>query len=189
MTTPLLKLNLGCGSNIRPGYVNVDKFGSAVDLLFDLETHPWPWQDSSVEEIVLNHVLEHLGATAEGYFAIIRELYRVCAPGAQIHIAVPHPRHNNFLGDPTHVRVITPDGLRLLSRQLNLYWQTHGFANSPLALQLGVDFELEDVQYTLEEAWLDRLNKGEISHQEVEHALRHLNNIATEIRMRLRVVK
>ena len=56
----LLKLNLGCGQHHREGYINVDKYGSP-DILHDLETFPWPWRDNSVKEILLYHVLEHLG--------------------------------------------------------------------------------------------------------------------------------
>src|SRR6516162_1537826 len=55
-----LKLNLGCGDKRIPGYINVDKF-SNPDLKHDLETFPWPWPDDSVSEILLIHVLEHLG--------------------------------------------------------------------------------------------------------------------------------
>jgi len=79
-----------------PGYVNVDKFGNP-DILLNLETFPWPWDDNSVQEIILSHVLEHLGRTTEIYLDIIKELYRVCAAGAYIYIVTPHPRHDTFI--------------------------------------------------------------------------------------------
>jgi len=121
----LLKLNLGSGKNPIPGYINVDKFG-VPDVLHDLEKFPWPWETSSVGEVVLRHVLEHLGETTAIYFGIIKELYRVCAPGARISIAVPHPRHNYFLNDPTHVRIVTPEGMQLFSKAMNAAWAKRG---------------------------------------------------------------
>src|SRR5947208_13026944 len=105
MSTPPagpLKLNLGCGQNHRPGYVNVDRAGSP-DVKWDLEQFPWPWEDSSVGEVVMFHVLEHLGESTATYLKIIQEIYRVCQDGAAIQITVPHPRHDDFLNDPTHV--------------------------------------------------------------------------------------
>src|SRR5438128_1961143 len=98
MSNPL-RLNLGSGQNPKPGYINVDKSGSP-DLKWDLEQFPWPWEDSSVDEIQLIRVLEHLGESTATFFKIIQELYRVCKNGAIIDIAVPHPRHDDFLGDP-----------------------------------------------------------------------------------------
>ena len=84
-----LKLNLGSGQRPRPGYINVDKYGTP-DVTHDLEAFPWPWPDDSVSEIVLCHVLEHLGFDANVYFAIMKEMYRVCQANARIHISVPH---------------------------------------------------------------------------------------------------
>ena len=136
-----LKLNLGSGRRPRPGYVNVDKFGDP-DVVHDLETLPWPWADNSVGEIVLCHVLEHLGQDANVYFAIMREMYRVCQADARILIHVPHFRSDSFFNDPTHVRAVTPHGLALFSQRLNREWIAHGSAASTLGLQLGVDFEL-----------------------------------------------
>src|SRR5262245_33643898 len=124
-----LKLNLGCGMRHKPGFINVDMYGEP-DLRHDLETFPWPWPDNSAAEIHLVHVLEHLGHSPRVYRDIWKELYRVCAPGAKLHIVVPHFRHETFFADPTHVRAVTPLGLGLLSQQFNLLWKKQGPANS-----------------------------------------------------------
>jgi hypothetical protein len=184
----LLKLNLGCGENHVPGYVNVDKHGKP-DVLHDLETFPWPWEDNSVGEIRLSHVLEHLGQMTSVYLKIIKELYRICAPNATIYVVVPHPRHDHFLNDPTHVRIVTPQGLDLFSKSKNREWIKAGFANSPLGLYLNVDFEITDVNYILDPLWLQKLNSREITETQVDEALRNFNNVVTEMRILLRVVK
>ena len=41
---------------------------------------PWPWGESSVDEVHLIHVLEHLGREPHVYLGIMKELWRVCAP-------------------------------------------------------------------------------------------------------------
>lgn len=185
---PRIKLNLGCGRNKRAGFVNVDKFGDA-DRLHDLEIFPWPCPDSAADEVVLNHVLEHLGATPAIFRGIMRELYRVCAPGAKVHVAVPHPRHDNFLGDPTHVRVITPEVLSLFSRRNCQLWAEQGAANSPLALYWGVDFEIRETGITLEEPWASDFSAGRIDALEVDRAVKRYNNVVSEIRMTLEAIK
>ena len=40
----MIRLNLGCGQNKLDGYVNVDKYPTfSPDVLWDLETFPWPF--------------------------------------------------------------------------------------------------------------------------------------------------
>ena len=80
-----MRLNLGCGYNKRQGWTNVDRSAACnPDQLVDLESFPWPWEASTIDEIMLNHVLEHLGATTEGYIGIIKEIWRVCRNAATV---------------------------------------------------------------------------------------------------------
>jgi len=51
--------------------------------------------------------MEHVGQTPDMFNSIIRKLYRICKNQAIMDITVPHPRHDDFLADPTHVRPIT----------------------------------------------------------------------------------
>lgn len=183
-----LKLNLGCGSKYLDGYVNVDRVG-APDVLLDLESFPWPWLDSSVVEIRMVHVLEHLGHEISTFKKLIQEMYRVCGNSAIIHLVVPHPRHESYLADPTHVRPILGDTIYLLSRKKNLEFQAQGCANSCLALELGVDFELENIKYHFDERWLCKLRDGTISSDEMYEAALDRWNVIESIEMRLKVCK
>jgi Methyltransferase domain len=183
-----MKLNLGCGLNKLPGYVNVDKAGDP-DVRHDLERFPWPWADNVFEEVYANHVLEHLGRDADVFIGVMKELYRVCRPGATVRIIVPHPRNDDFLSDPTHVRPITPLMMQLFSRRLNVEWQARNAANSPLALYHGVDFELRTVKYVLEEPYRSELDSGRLTQQELARITREYNNVVREIRLTLEVVK
>ncbi len=61
-----MKLNLGCGNDVRNGYINCDN-GSSNQLLanakilkVDLLEFPWPFESNSADEILMNHVLEHM---------------------------------------------------------------------------------------------------------------------------------
>jgi len=183
-----IKLNLGCGQNLLPDYVNVDKFGEP-NIRHDLEKFPWPWHDNSVKEIVLNHCLEHLGATTSVYLKIFQEMYRICISGARIHIVVPHPRHDDFVSDPTHVRIVTPNGLRLFSKKLNRKKARKECSNSPLGIFLDVDFELVAYKFTLDADWQKKVDEGLCSESDLFQAIKKYNNVVKEIQMALRVVK
>jgi ubiquinone/menaquinone biosynthesis C-methylase UbiE len=185
-----MRLNLGCGNSKIPGWINIDKIAACnPDQVVDLEAFPWPWPDSSVDEVLLAHVLEHLGAKTETYLSIIRELYRVCRNGATVKIIVPHPRHDFFLDDPTHVRAITPDGLAMFSQKINREYMAKSAANTPLGIYCNVDFAFDSVTYQLDEPWNGRLKRGEISSQELDQVSRQYNNVIAQTTTVLRAVK
>ena len=185
-----MKINFGCGFNKKSGYLNVDKFDTcSPDLLADLDVFPWPLDSDSVDESFFNHSLEHMAASADGFIQLMQELYRVSKHQAIIQIHVPHPRHDNFIGDPTHVRIITPQVLTLFSKKLNLHWQKVGAANSPLALYAGVDFEIKNVNQILENKFMEMLQKGEISEEELRTLANERNNVISEYQITLQVIK
>ena len=174
-----MKLNLGCGPHHRPeGYVHVDREEAAnPDQLIDLEGW-WPWID--VDEILMNHVMEHLS----DHKHIYQEAYRVLKPGGIFQINVPHHLSESFYGDPTHVKPVTLQQLSCLSQRLNRDTMAKGYANSPLGIYWGVDFEVEKVAFNLTAAFKD---KG-LSNDALDYAIAHLFDVIDEMRFTLRRV-
>uniref|UniRef100_A0A6M3L8X1 Putative methyltransferase n=1 Tax=viral metagenome TaxID=1070528 RepID=A0A6M3L8X1_9ZZZZ len=96
-----MKLNLGCGTDIREKYFNVDRFKlPGVNFIHDLSIAPWPFGNDSVDEILMYHVLEHLPDTVEA----MEELWRILKPGGRAYIRVPFWNSAGAFGDPTHKR-------------------------------------------------------------------------------------
>ena len=185
-----MRLNLGCGDKKMPGWRNVDKIAMCdPDEVVDLEQLPWPWPDDSVDEILLSHVLEHLGQSPDIYLGIVKEVYRVCRNDAKITIVVPHPRHDHFLQDPTHVRVVTPEGLNMFSQAANRRLIARGGANTPLGIYLGVDLAVESAEFDLDDRWLGRLQRGEITETDVQHAQKTYFNVISQITIVLKAIK
>ena len=185
-----VRLNIGCGFNLIQGFLNVDKSPAChPDFVFDAETQPWPWPTSSIEQVLFFHSLEHMAPDSSVFLGIIRELYRVCAPEARVRIVAPHPRHDDFINDPTHVRPITPMLFTLFDREQNLRWIEGHFANTPLAIYLGVDFIIESSEVTLTADYQEKVQRGELSEEVVRTLLLERNNIAKEYDIILRIRK
>jgi hypothetical protein len=185
-----MKLNMGCGQRKLPGYLNVDRAPEcSPDVVCDLEQFPWPWRTDSIETVVFCHSLEHLGADLRTFKGIMQELYRVCRPGATITIQVPHPRHDDFITDPTHVRAITADTMALFSKKANEEWRTIGAANTPLGIYWNVDFEIQRVDMALAEPYHSRMTSGELTHEQIFEFVQQRNNVVKEISISLVAVK
>ncbi len=185
-----MKLNLGCGFKKIPGFINVDKEARCEpDHVVDLEKFPWPWADNSITEVMAIHTLEHLGATPAIWIGVLKELWRVCTPDAQIHLAVPHPRHDNFLHDPTHVRAITPIGLAMFDQKRNLENIEIGDEESKLGLYSNIDLEVQQISYDLEEPYRTQYLTGKLNTEDLEFMIKEKNNFCHQIRMLVRIVK
>jgi hypothetical protein len=183
-----MKLNLGSGRKRPKGFVNIDNIASCEpDYLMDLEKTPWDLPSDCADEILLNHVLEHLGAESSTFLAIMQELYRVSQNGCSIQINVPHPLHCDFRTDPTHVRAITPETLAMFSKEVCDFWALIEASNTPLAHICNVDFELKHINYIPDPSALEKYKaKGLIHDNDPIHEYAELlPGLIRELRMTL----
>ncbi len=184
------KLNLGCGYKHKEGFINLDTFTDCKpDVLHNLEEFPYPFDDNSVEEIILDNVLEHLGQTFCVFNQVMKELYRISTNSAKIYIKVPHPRHDNFLGDPTHVRAILPQTLALYDQVMNKKWIKEKSANSPLGIIHKINLKLESINYILDNKYQVALQNNTIKEDQLRELAANSNNVVAEIDMQLKVIK
>lgn len=185
-----MKLNLGCGPSKKEGYWNVDRRASAhPDQVWDLEQLPWPWETSSVDEIFMSHVLEHLGADHKVFFGIITELYRVMKPEGKVVIKVPHHRCDNFWGDPTHVRAVTPKLMSLFDKKLAKDWLDCSIADPEAGFALDVDLEIVQLEAALSPRWKKKFEAGELTTEALQNAEQTFNNVVDEVTYTLKVHK
>jgi len=98
MSNTSKKLNLGCGTDIKEGWVNLDSVKlPGVDIVHNIEDIPLPFGGSEFDEILCQDVLEHVE-----YIPILKDLYRILKEGGKLGIRVPHfTSVNNFI-DPQH---------------------------------------------------------------------------------------
>lgn len=99
------KLHLGCGKDIRDGFVNVDSAKlPGVDKVYDLNKYPWPFKESEFSYVYADNVLEHLNSIVEP----MEEIWRVTKNGSISHIIVPIVPSVWAFIDPTHKQFYTP---------------------------------------------------------------------------------
>lgn len=92
-------LDLGCGLNKTPNCIGVDNVKlKGVDIVWDLNVFPYPFESNSIREIYLNDVLEHL----DDPIKVLRECHRLLEPNGRIYIRVVHWSHRYAYSDPQH---------------------------------------------------------------------------------------
>lgn len=85
------KLNLGCGNDIRLGFVNADFIKTHPSVIeVDFTKFPYPFKDNEFGEIHSRNVLEHLGETKEEFRNLIKEMVRITMDNGRWFILVPH---------------------------------------------------------------------------------------------------
>jgi predicted SAM-dependent methyltransferase len=130
-----MKLNLGSCDRPFPGFLSVDIVEPA-DQIADL-SRPWPWPDSSVDEVRAHDVIEHI---ADRIF-FMNELYRVLKPGARATIETPNAAKGaGYFQDPTHK---SPWCLNSFQ-----YFEAGSFAHKRLAKSYGITAAFKIIHLT-----------------------------------------
>lgn len=116
-----MKLHIGCGRTILPGWVNVDFLKlPGVDVVADLDdcrSNTLPFENNSVDEILASHVLEHI----KDILPLMQELWRISKNNSSMVIRVPHGASDDAWEDPTHVRAFFPKSFGYFSQPY--YWR------------------------------------------------------------------
>ena len=107
-----LKLHIGCGNNLKPGYVNIDEHNPKADVRIPIQRLAYP--NGSVERIEGYMVLEHLTPADTRLF--LRNAHGMLEPGGTLILEVPDLEKVcrlilMFAGDPEHLET-GPFGLR-----------------------------------------------------------------------------
>lgn len=180
-----MKLNIGSGYKRIPGFLNVDHDELVKpDFLVDLENLKLTIDDNMVEYIVAHHIFEHIG---EGFYSMMKELYRVCKNNAHIDIIVPHHKSEMYYCDPTHRRFVTVDMMKLFSKDYNRWHIEQYNSSSGFGLKLDVDFVVKDYRFIPYEKWKTRFEN--MSQDEIQEVVDNLNNVFVETHILLEVIK
>lgn len=175
-----MKLNVGCGRNILPGWVNVDSVAlPGVDHVVDLEgcaaraydaPTPMPFEDNSVDEFLLSHVIEHV----RNVLPMMQELYRIAKPDAIMTIRCPHGASDDADEDPTHVRRMFPGSFGYFSQPY--YWRAdYGYRG---------DWEMSKLTLNLNDGY-----KSMLEHPNYVPPIAMMRNVVCEMVATLRAVK
>jgi predicted SAM-dependent methyltransferase len=107
------KLNLGCGKEIKEGYINMDMVDFGQDIVRNAE-NGLPFDSESIDEILAKHFLEHIFKIK----FVLDECYRVLKKGGIFIIEVPH---KDCVGayDFRHIRYFTEETFKRIAEDFD----------------------------------------------------------------------
>lgn len=99
------KIDMGCGKDSLDGYLHLDRrFHSPhIDLAWDLNLVPYPFNDNTFSEVRMYDVFEHLDKPLE----ILNEVHRILIAGGIFDLRVPTEQDTDLWTDITHKRPFT----------------------------------------------------------------------------------
>lgn len=168
------RLHLGCGTDIREGWINLDSQKlPGVDVVADLDDcrrTPLPLPADSIDEFYCSHVLEHL-RDALGF---MQEMHRIAKPGAVMTIRVPYGSSDDADEDPTHVRRLFIYSFSYFS-QRGYWYADYGYRG---------DWDTENIVLNV-----DAAQHAGKSFDQIYAELRTQRNVVLEMVATLRAVK
>jgi predicted SAM-dependent methyltransferase len=95
-----IKLNLGCGLNYQPGYINIDDRSEVEpDSVFNI-CNGLPYEDNSVDEIRAYDFMEHI--PQDGVIFVMQEIHRVLKKEGIFDFSIPSTDGRGSFQDPYH---------------------------------------------------------------------------------------
>lgn len=140
---PVRKLQIGCGKNTLPGWLNADFNPVTPEVIYLNAVAPFPFPDASFDFVFSEHMIEHIPFAAGQ--KMLRECQRILKPGGKIRLSTPNLKNIASLAlDPRtpqkeeYARVATekyiPENKKLLPGFVvnNFYWDFgHYFVYDP----------------------------------------------------------
>lgn len=169
-----IKVNIACGQQKMEGFIGIDKVKTdATDIVWDLETYPFPFEDNSVDEAMISHFVEHV----KDLPSFMNEIYRIMKSPyvnkdgekvtSKVTIVAPYYSSMRAMQDPFHVRPISEASF--------LYYNEDWRKVNKLdhyGIKSNFDFSYG---YQLTPEWATR------SQEARDFAIRHYNNVITDI--------
>ena len=104
-----MKLQIGAGGKALDGWVNLDLAKlPGIDIVHNLDSYPWPFEDGQFDYILAIDVLEHLSDLVKA----MEEIHRILKKDGVIELRVPFWNSYSFNTDPTHKIRFSEDTLR-----------------------------------------------------------------------------
>lgn len=169
--TKEVKLDLGCGQNVKEGFLGVDLYAPGAKRV-DLMRFPWPFKSDSVDEIHCSHFLEHVPGKLRGRF--MDEVWRILKPDCKITVMVPYGHSNRATQDFTHEwPPITEESFLYFYKA---WREQNKLTHGPYDLKCDFDF---GSGYTINAAFQGRTSEF------LQNAIRTMNNVADDLMVTL----
>ena len=117
-------LNLGSGTNPSKStedieYINIDIAQlDGVDMIYDLNDIPYPFEDETFDLIIMHDIIEHLDKPIE----VFKECYRLLKTGGKINLKVVHWSYRYTYSDPQHKHAFGERYFRVLTGEIRAYY-------------------------------------------------------------------
>ena len=173
---PLVRLNVGCGRNIIPGWINIDSASiDGVNMIAELDSLDGSricldLSNDTVDEFLLSHVLEHIRYP----LPLMKELHRIAKPDAVMTVRVPYGSSDDAFEDPTHVRQYFIGSWGYFSQPF--YWRAdYGYRG---------DWEVQEINL-----YINKSGREHLTDNEIATLIKYQRNIVVEMVVILKPIK
>jgi SAM-dependent methyltransferase len=165
-----VKLNLGAGNDVRDGFVNHDisKLPN-IDVVFDLNSYPWPWDDNSFEEVVAHDLLEHL----DDFMRAMEEIHRILSLDGLAKLSVPYWNSCARYIDPTHKIGLHEDTFKFFDPSSHYCQERFYYTKARFSIEKEVFILTPFLPYI----WIPKMSEIRVSNSVIKRIIGFIGNV------------